>query len=128
VVRHEALFVRMGVGDLHRLAVVAAGLKLAAAEATGRWRRWEQPRRSRDGLVLPDGSGLVSETGRHTRGTGVEASSEVCQLEPGGSGLVGGAHPIVVCGWLGNFREGAMGLAWEATVKVYGVAVTMPQG
>jgi hypothetical protein len=29
---------------------------------------------------------------------------------------------------LGNFREGAMGLAWEVTVKVYGVAVTMPQG
>jgi hypothetical protein len=70
----------------------------------------------------------VSEAGRHTRGTGVEASSEVCQLEPGGSGLVRGAYLIVLCGWLGNFREGVMGLAWEVTVKVYGVAVTRPQG
>ena len=31
VVRHEALLFRMEVRDLHRLAVVAAGLKLAAA-------------------------------------------------------------------------------------------------
>ena len=28
----------------------------------------------------------------------------------------------------GNSWEGATGLAWEVTVKVYGVAVTMPQG
>ncbi|MBV9730745.1 MAG: hypothetical protein JO309_15340 [Pseudonocardiales bacterium] len=31
--------------------------------------------------------------------------------------------------WVGgDFWEGATGLAWEVTVKVYGVAVTMPQG
>jgi hypothetical protein len=31
--------------------------------------------------------------------------------------------------WVGgNSRAGATGLAWEVTVKVYGVAVTMPQG
>jgi len=30
-VRHAALCVRMGVGDLHRLFVAAAGLKLRAA-------------------------------------------------------------------------------------------------
>jgi RNA-directed DNA polymerase len=35
---------------------------------------------------------------------------------------VGGAYPAVVCGWSGNSREGATGLAWEVTVKVYGVA------
>jgi len=29
---------------------------------------------------------------------------------------------------LGNSWEGATGLAWEVTVKDYGVAVTMPQG
>jgi hypothetical protein len=28
----------------------------------------------------------------------------------------------------GNFWAGATGLAWEVTVKDYGVAVTMPQG
>lgn len=28
----------------------------------------------------------------------------------------------------GNSWEGATGLAWEVTVKGYGVAVTMPQG
>lgn len=34
------------------------------------------------------------------------------------------------CAWWGseNSREDATGLAWEVTVKVYGVAVTMPQG
>jgi hypothetical protein len=28
----------------------------------------------------------------------------------------------------GNFQAGATGLVWEVTVKVHGVAVTMPQG
>jgi hypothetical protein len=31
-------------------------------------------------------------------------------------------------GWAENFWVGATGLAWEVTVKVYGVTVTMPQG
>jgi hypothetical protein len=31
IVRHEALCYRMGVEDLHRLVVAAAGLKLEAA-------------------------------------------------------------------------------------------------
>jgi hypothetical protein len=31
-------------------------------------------------------------------------------------------------GWPGNSWVGVTGLAWEVTVKVYGVAVTMPQG
>ena len=41
---------------------------------------------------------------------------------------MGGACLIVRSGWLGNPWEGATGLAWEVTVKDYGVAVTMPQG
>jgi hypothetical protein len=40
---------------------------------------------------------------------------------------VSGAHPVGQLA-LGNSWEGATGLAWEVTVKVYGVAVTMPQG
>src|SRR5690349_10049053 len=61
---------RMGVRDRHLFAVVAVG---------GSWRQprpgvartgWEQPRQSRAGSVLPDGSGAVSETRRYTRGTG----------------------------------------------------------
>src|SRR6266851_2102888 len=39
--------------------------------AAGRWRGWEQPRRSRVVPALPDGAGAVSETGRYTRETGV---------------------------------------------------------
>lgn len=34
----------------------------------------------------------------------------------------------LVVGWSGNSWEGLACLAWEVTVKVYGVAVTMPQG
>lgn len=45
-------------------------------------------------------------------------------------GWVGGAYrcPVCVVWGGGNFWEGATSLAWEVTVKVYGVAVTMPQG
>src|SRR5215216_3414919 len=49
----------------------SGGVKLEAAVPGGRWGWWEQPRQSRVGLGLPDGSGPVSETGRYTRGTGV---------------------------------------------------------
>jgi hypothetical protein len=49
----------------------------------------------------------------------------LCQLQPGGYGLDGGAHPRVRAG---NSRSGIGGLGWEATVNVYGVTVAMPQG
>jgi hypothetical protein len=52
--------------------------------------------------------------------------------------IVTSSNPVDM-GWLavrtvgrneagGNSWEGATGWAWEVTVKVYGVAVTMPQG
>jgi hypothetical protein len=49
------------------------------------------------------------------------------QLESGGCGLDGGAHPLALMR-AGNSRSGLVGLGWEATVNVYGVAVAMPQG
>jgi hypothetical protein len=49
------------------------------------------------------------------------------QLKSGGYGLVGGAHPSPHHG-AGNSRPGLRSLGWEATVKVGGVAVAMPQG
>jgi hypothetical protein len=56
----------------------------------------------------------VSETGRHTRGTGVEASEDLVQLKPGGYGLVSGAYlaaEVVVVGELpgGCHRPGSGG-------------------
>jgi hypothetical protein len=113
-VRHEALLDRMGVGDLRRLGRRSGGVKLEAAGSVDRQGWWEQPRQSRVGLGLPDGSGSVSETGRYTQGTGVvtplqatpaltrwmwagsrcrpaaagggELSVRVCSLGPGGHG------------------------------------------
>ena len=55
----------------------SGGVKLAAVDPGGRRGRWEQPRRSRDGPALPDGSGPVSETGRYTRETGVVTPLDV---------------------------------------------------
>jgi hypothetical protein len=49
------------------------------------------------------------------------------QLQPGGRGLVGGADPPRGF-WAENSWFGLARLGWEATVKVYGVAVAMPQG
>jgi len=49
----------------------SGGVKLEAAVPGGRRGRWEQPRQSRDGPVLPEGPGPVSETRRYTQGTGV---------------------------------------------------------
>src|SRR5512133_1107464 len=46
-------------------------VKLGAVVPADRRGRREQPRQSRGGPGLPDGSGLVSETGRYTQGTGV---------------------------------------------------------
>jgi hypothetical protein len=47
------------------------------------------------------------------------------QLQSGGCGLVRGAHPLLVAG---NFWLGLSRLSQEVMVKVYGVAVTKPQG
>jgi hypothetical protein len=49
----------------------SGGVKLEAAGTGDRRGGWEQPRQSRAGPVLPDGPGVVSETGRYTRETGV---------------------------------------------------------
>src|SRR6476660_292301 len=69
-VRHEALLFRMEVRDRPSPRRRSGGVKVEAVGAGGRrgWR--EQPRQSRVGLVLPDGPGAVSKTGRYTRGTG----------------------------------------------------------
>jgi hypothetical protein len=47
------------------------------------------------------------------------------QLQSGGCGLVRGAHPRLVAG---NSWSGLNRLGQEVMVKVYGVAVTKPQG
>jgi hypothetical protein len=49
----------------------SGGVKLEAAGTGDRRGGWEQPRQSRVGPVLPDRPGVVSETGRYTRETGV---------------------------------------------------------
>lgn len=49
------------------------------------------------------------------------------QLKSGGYGLEGGAYPVPHHG-SGNFGFGLNRLGPEVTVKVYGVAVAMPQG
>jgi len=128
-VRHEALSLRIEVEGLLSPGLRGGRVKLAAACCTGRWSGWEQPRQTRGGPVLPDGPGSGSETGRHTRGTGVWGLFTYDQLQPGGYGLVRGAHPAVCREWtVGELLGGSWLLAWEVTVKVYGVAVTMPQG
>jgi len=76
-VRREALFDHMEVRDRPSACCRSSGLELEAAWSGDRRGGREQPRRSRVGLVLPDGPGAVSETGRYTRGTGV-----VTPLEP----------------------------------------------
>jgi hypothetical protein len=70
-VRHEALVFRMGVRDRPFLRCRSGEGKLEAAEPVSRRGRWEQPRQSRAGSILPGEPGAVSETGRYTRGTGV---------------------------------------------------------
>ncbi len=70
----------------------------------------------------------MSETGRYTQEIGfVTPLERMPALKPGGFGLVRGAHPAR-CQGQGNFRLGLFRLGLEATVKVYGVAVAMPQG
>jgi hypothetical protein len=105
----------------------SGGVKLEAAAPGGRRGRWEQPRQSRVGLALPDGSGPVSETGRYTEGTGVvtplQATPALIRWMWAGSRCT----PARGFG-AGNSWFGIALLGWEATVKVYGVAVAMPQG
>jgi hypothetical protein len=104
----------------------SGGVKLEAAVPGGRWGWWEQPRQSWAGPGLPDGSGPVSETGRYTRGTGVvtplQATPALIRWMWAGSRCrpaeqLGGELPV----------RHALRVR-EATVKVYGVAVAMPQG
>jgi len=53
-VRHEALFVRMEVGDLRCFAVVAVGEAGGSRSSGVAEGGWEQPRQSWDGPALPD--------------------------------------------------------------------------
>jgi hypothetical protein len=69
--RHEALLCSDGGERPPSLGRRSGRVKLEAAGTGGCRGRWEQPRQSRVGPVLPDGSGPVSETGRSTRETGV---------------------------------------------------------
>src|SRR5580704_7204239 len=58
----------------------------------------EQPRRSRFGLVLPDGPGAVSETGRYTRETGVVAPLEATPAQT--RWIRAGSRRVPGCGWV----------------------------
>jgi hypothetical protein len=69
--RHEALLCSDGGERPPSLGRRSGRVKLEAAGTGGCRGRWEQPRQSRVGPVLPDGPGPVSETGRSTRETGV---------------------------------------------------------
>jgi hypothetical protein len=56
----------------------------------------------------------------------------ICLLKPGGYGQVRGAYPrrvavVQAAVGVGNSWDGIGTRVWEVTVKVYGVAVTMPQ-
>ena len=69
--RHEALLCSDGGERPPSLGRRSGRVKLEAAGTGGCRGRWEQPRQSWVGPVLPDGPGPVSETGRSTRETGV---------------------------------------------------------
>src|SRR5258708_543195 len=99
-----------------------AGLPHSGDRRGGR----EQPRRSRVGLVLPDGPGAVSETGRDTRETGVVTPLETPPPQPGWMGAGSGRVPAPIRA--GNSCPGLHSLGWEVTVNACGVAVAMPQG
>ena len=69
----------------------------------------------------------MSETGRLREEPVLLRLFRQRQLQPGGCGLVRGAEPPPARR-AGNFWSGFALWGREATVKVYGVAVAMPQG
>lgn len=69
----------------------------------------------------------MSKTGRHTRGTGVEALKFVTSSNPADLGWLA-VRTAGPGGSGGNSWEGATGLAWEVTVKDYGGAVVVLRG
>ena len=104
------------------IGTAPAGLPHSADRRGGR----EQPRRSRVGLVLPDGPGAVSETGRYTRETGVVTPLETTPAQT--RWIRAGSRRVPAPVRAGNSCPGLHSLGWEATVKACGVAVAMPQG
>ena len=133
VVRHEALLFRMevktSVALLSQQRCEAGGSRSSGNAGGG----WEQPRQSQDDPALPDGSGLVSKTGRCTQGTGVVKplnrrpartrwiwAGLRCVTAPGAV-----SQAAARCGELLGRRACR---AWQVVVKVCGVATTRPQG
>ena len=92
--------------------------------------RWEQPRQSRVGSGLPDGSGPVSETERYTRGTGVVTPLDTWPALTRWmwAGVRCAPAVPVISGVVGNSRLGLLRSVREAMVKVHGVAMARPQG
>src|SRR5690625_681977 len=103
--RHEALIIRMEVRDRPLPCRRSGGVKLEAAGTGGRRGRWEQPRQSRDGSKLPDGSGAVSETGRYTRGTGAVTPLDIPPAQTRWKGA-GSRCVLTRTLWVGNFGLG----------------------
>ena len=84
-VRHEALQIRAEVRGLRLPVVAAAGCSWGQPDPGGAGKGGKQPRRSQDGLGLPDGPGLVSETRRRTRETSaITLLKRRHHLKPGG--------------------------------------------
>ena len=84
-VRHEALQTRAEVRGLRLPVVAAAGCSWGQPDPGGAGKGGKQPRRSQDGLELPDGPGLVSETRRRTRETSaITLLKRRHHLKPGG--------------------------------------------
>ena len=110
-----------------RLWPVAAGrLKLGQPDPGGAGEGGQQPRQRRDepGTARRLGSG--KRDGKvYVRNQRLKPLKCAHQLEPGGSGLGGGACPVLVAG---NSLAVFMSSVREATRKVCGVLVAMPQG
>jgi len=125
-VRREALFDHVEVRDRPSACCRSSGLELEAAWSGDRRGGREQPRQSRVGLVLPDGPGAVSETGRYTRGTGVVTPLEATPAQT--RWIRAGSRRVPAPVGAGNSCPGLHRLGWEVTVNACGVAVAMPQG
>ena len=102
-------------------------MKLEVAGAGGRRGGWEQPRQSRVGPSTAGWVGPGERDGKvYERNRCCYASSSNASSNPVDRGWL--AVRIRFVSGVENSWSGIARMGWEATVKVYGVAVAMPQG
>ncbi|QIZ37056.1 hypothetical protein FDZ84_23415 [Saccharopolyspora sp. ASAGF58] len=105
----------------------SGGVKLEEVQSGDRRGGWEHPRQSRVGSGLPDGPGVVSKTGRYTRGTGfVTPLNHVPAL----TRWIRAGLWCELASHCGRGTSGRVFDAWSGRLRriVYGVTAAMPQG